>query len=253
MSRKRHGSSSKLTIELIQEKDIDGAVACIQRAFAEDPYSNWVFDKSTFSKKRNHASLRTRCLWGMKHAQFYIARNAEESDKVVGIAMWQPPSIARPSPKLSWPQYVSSLLSPSGWGDWVADQVAAWSLWFAQLRTNLRHGRGGLIVRRYWIWKDAQTKAQSRIWDDPNGYYFCNIVTVLPEAQGQGVGRALMDVVLKQADSEGRRCYLESSRREPNVDIYKSMRFDVVKTMLCRDGEDDDGVELFCMMRDPAR
>lgn len=26
--------------------DIDGAIITIQQAFADDPYSNWVFDKS---------------------------------------------------------------------------------------------------------------------------------------------------------------------------------------------------------------
>ena len=36
--------------------------------------------------------------------------------------------------------------------------------------------------QRYYIWKDAQAKAHSELWDDPQGYYFCNIVTVLPYA-----------------------------------------------------------------------
>ena len=254
MSNKRRGSSPKLSIGLIEEKDINGAVTCIQRAFADDPYSNWVFDKRSFSKQRNHASLRMRCVWGMKHAQFYVAKDTEsdDGDNVLGVAMWQSPSLARPAPTPTWVEYIIGFSSPSAWSEWVSSQVSAWSLWFAQLRTNIRHGRGGLIVRRYWIWKDAQAKAQSSLWDDPNGYYFCNIVVVLPEAQGLGVGRALMDVVLKKADSEGRKCYLESSRREPNVPIYERMGFEIVRTMMCRDGDKDDGVELFCMMRKPA-
>ena len=114
---------------------------------------------------------------------------------------------------------------------------------------NTVYGRGGLNVRRYYIWKAAQNEAQSVLWDDPRGYYFCNIVTVLPEAQGKGVGRALMDEVLREADAKGMRCYLESSRRVPNVAIYERFGFELVKSMWC----DDDGqkVELFCMMREP--
>lgn len=34
-------------IARMTEADIDGAIDCIQIAFAEDPYNNWVFDTST--------------------------------------------------------------------------------------------------------------------------------------------------------------------------------------------------------------
>ena len=72
------------------------------------------------------------------------------------------------------------------------------------------------------------------------------------------------------ADEEGRRCYLESSRDEPNVKIYERMGFQMVKEMECDDdGEvckvgvvDDEGslnivgrrligLQLFCMIREP--
>lgn len=104
-------------------------------------------------------------------------------------------------------------------------------------------------MKRYWLWKAAQASAQAELWDDANGYYFCNIVTVLPEAQGKGVGRALMEVVLRKADKEGRKCYLESSRDVPNVAIYEKFGFKLIKDMVCDD--DGDGIKLFCMMREP--
>jgi len=116
---------------------------------------------------------------------------------------------------------------------------------------NLYYGRGGLNVKRYYLWKEAQASAQAELWNDEHGYYFCNIVTVLPSAQGKGVGRALMEVVLKKADQEGRRCYLESSRDVPNVAIYEKFGFKLVKDMLCDD--DGDGIKLFCMMREPMQ
>jgi GNAT superfamily N-acetyltransferase len=116
---------------------------------------------------------------------------------------------------------------------------------------NAWFGRGGLNVRRYWIWKERQGEAQGEILaDDVEGVYFCNIVAVLPEAQRRGVGRALMRVVLEKADKEGRRCYLESSRREPNVSIYEKFGFRLVREMLCED--EGEGVMLYCMTRDPV-
>lgn len=116
---------------------------------------------------------------------------------------------------------------------------------------NAWYGRGGLSTARYWVWKARQAEAQKELWIDARGYYFCNIVTVLPEAQGQGVGRALMEEVLQMADREGVSCYLESSRREPNVAIYERFGFKLVREMECRDGEEGDAITLYCMLREP--
>lgn len=117
---------------------------------------------------------------------------------------------------------------------------------------NLWYGRGGLSTNRYWIWKARQAEAQEKLWTSEKGYYFCNIVTVLPEAQGKGVGRALMEEVLRMADEEGVWCYLESSRREPNVAIYEKFGFKLAKEMDCQDGEGENSkVTLYCMLREP--
>ncbi|TKA76990.1 hypothetical protein B0A49_01976 [Cryomyces minteri] len=212
----------------MREEDIDGAIDTIQQAFAEDPYNNW------FSTIRNRVSLGIRCRWGLQHALFYVAKDAASStpDKVIGTAMWLPPS--PPSAPRSWPLY-----------------LASWSLWLQQVRMNLYYGRGGLNTKRYWIWKAAQHEAQSGLWTDERGYYFCNIVTVLPECQGRGIGRALFEVVMRRADEEGVNCYLESSRAEPNMRIYERMGFKLAREMLCDD--DGDAIKLFCMMREPKR
>jgi GNAT superfamily N-acetyltransferase len=148
--------------------------------------------------------------------------------------MWLPPRpTAEPE---SWSLYLSY-----------------WYLWANQIRMNLLYGRGGLSTNRYWIWKARQAEAQQELWTDPNGYYFCNIVTVLPECQGQGVGRKLIEEVLSMADREGRNCYLESSRREPNVAIYEKFGFRLVREMECRDGDGEkDAITLYCMLRDPS-
>jgi GNAT superfamily N-acetyltransferase len=147
--------------------------------------------------------------------------------------MWMPPH--PPSQPESWSLYLSY-----------------WYLWFNQIRMNVWYGRGGLDTKRYWIWKARQAEAQSVLWTSEKGYYFCNIVTVLPEAQGKGVGRALMEEVLAVADEEGVECYLESSRKVPNVAIYEKFGFELVKDMECRDGEGEkDAIMLYCMTRKP--
>lgn len=216
------------------EADIDGAIDTIQKAFAADPYNNWVYpDRSKVSLTRNRVSLTLRCRWGIAHGLFYVARDTADPSRILGCAMWLPPQPAdQPD---SWSLYLSY-----------------WWLWANQVRMNLWYGRGGLSTKRYWIWKSRQAEAQAELWKDPRGYYFCNIVTVLPEAQGKGVGRALMEEVLKTADKEGMPCYLESSRDEPNVAIYEKFGFKLLREMECRDGEGEkDAVMLYCMMRAP--
>ncbi|KAK5133303.1 hypothetical protein LTR08_007828 [Meristemomyces frigidus] len=217
----------------LTEEDIPGAISCIQRAFADDPYNHWVFDRSTFDSNRNAVSLGIRCRWGMKHALFHVAKDSDDAEsKVLGVACWLPPR----SPS-----------APQTWTEWGGE----WWLWYEQVKMNLRYGRGGLNVERYYIWKSSQAAAQKEIWTDETGYYFCNIVTVLPEAQGKGIGKLLFKHVTDSADREGRTCYLESSRAVPNKAIYEKMGFRPAKEMVCDD--QGEGITLFCMTREPVK
>lgn len=229
-----------VVISPITAADIPDAVKCIQDAFDDDPYNNWVFNKTSpvaaggFDKSRNTASLKAKCDWGMRssYALFYVAK--DEAGKVIGVSMWTTPDMTS---------------KPTSWSDWFND----YRLWFEQgLNVLWYRGWGGLRRDRYWIWKREQAKCQKELWTDPNGYYFVNIVTVSPAAQGKGVGRKLFEVVMDKADEEGRSCYLESSRWEPNVKIYEKMGFKVEKKMRCiaKDGS-NEGVDLFCMKRKP--
>ncbi|KAL5347855.1 hypothetical protein ACLOAV_007265 [Pseudogymnoascus australis] len=223
-----------IVVSPMREEDIDGGIRTIQEAFANDPYNLWIYnDRSKIDLNRNRISLRIRCLWGLRNALFHVAKE-EGSDKVLGIAMWIPP---RATDK------------PLTWGEWFWNGFEDWRLWGNQVVMNLQHGRGGLNVKRYYIWKARQAEAHKEVWTDPKGYYFLNIICVLPEAQGKGVGKALFNEVTKKADAEGIKCYLESSRDEPNTKIYEAMGFKLVRGMDC----DDDGevCKLYCMVREP--
>ncbi|MCJ1248995.1 hypothetical protein MMC30_006216 [Trapelia coarctata] len=217
-----------VTITPLTEADIPGAIECIQQAFADDPYNHWVFDRTSFSAARNSISLGIRCKWGIRNALFYVAKgvsttaNSEDSvtgvsnGTVLGVACWMPPRRAG---------------QPESWDEWFQ----GWVLWGRQVVMNLWWGRGGLNVKRYYNWKSSQAAAQAELWDDPKGYYFCNIVTVLPSEQGKGIGKLLFKTVTDKADREGRKCYLESSRDEPNTAIDERFGFRKVKEMDCDD------------------
>ncbi|QSS59080.1 acetyltransferase [Histoplasma capsulatum] len=106
----------------------------------------------------------------------------------------------------------------------------------------------------YFLWvfdaqKDAQNAVQSEIWNDSRGYYFCNVIAVADDARGKGIGKKLVEIVTDQADQEGMKCYLESSKKVPNLEIYGRMGFKFAKEMECHDGEDVCKVSGFLGLR----
>ncbi|KAL4934691.1 acyl-CoA N-acyltransferase [Aspergillus undulatus] len=241
----------RITVRPLTKPDIPAAINIIQAAFADDPYFLWVFDKSKFNKARNYGSLEARCLWGIDNAIFHVAVDSDtdnttptgsnENGKIVGVSCWLPPHPAS---------------TPESWSSWFS----TWTLWLRQGLNNVYHlGRGGLNVTRYYIWKARQAEAQRSIWTDKRGYYFCNIVAVDPSAQGKGVGRRLFQEVTDRADEEGVKCYLESSRDQPNVGIYERFGFDMKRVMECRDDSAAEGDKegsvcmLYCMVRKPKK
>ncbi|KAK6348571.1 hypothetical protein TWF718_006359 [Orbilia javanica] len=228
MADSKPKSNSKLEISRLELADIDAAIETIQLAFAGDPFADWIYDRSKFSSKRNHASLTIRMKWGMRNGHIYVAHTPER--RCAGVAMWVGPKPLEEKPT---------------WDDWCQD----WMLWFRQLGMNTRFGRGGLKVKRYYLWKESQSKLQSSVWTNPEGYWFCNILAIHPDCQGKGIGKKLMNEVFDIADSEGVPCYLESSKFEPNVKIYERMKFRFVKEVKCDDG--DGTCTLFSMIRDP--
>lgn len=69
--------------------------------------------------------------------------NAEEKDKVLGVAMWMPPK-------------------PTGtkesWDEWLE----GWKLWAKQVGMNLWYGRGGLNVKVCLILPDRKVTSAFR-------------------------------------------------------------------------------------------
>jgi N-acetylglutamate synthase-like GNAT family acetyltransferase len=53
------------------------------------------------------------------------------------------------------------------------------------------------------------------------------LLAVSPNSQGKGIGGILLEPILKQADSQGLPCYLETST-EKTVRFYQKHGFDII-------------------------
>ncbi|KAL4781372.1 acyl-CoA N-acyltransferase [Aspergillus varians] len=226
----------------LTKPDIPEAVECIQTVFADDPFFRYMFDQSNYNIARNAASLSAHFLHGLSiNAPIYIAKctslnkNDDNDTRIVGISWWHPPT----------PTTTTSSAP-------LTVRAQDWLLSLRQFLANVRYaGRGGLILPRYRQWKDLQDRTHGKIWTDPRGYYFCNVIAVRAEMRGRGVGRMLVEVVTERADEEKMPCYLESSKGMPNLAIYQKLGFSTAGEIECVDGKDI--CTLYCMIRQPAK
>jgi ribosomal protein S18 acetylase RimI-like enzyme len=109
-----------------------------------------------------------------------------------GAAAW-----LGPNQKLVWPVSPGNL--------WRMLQVCG-------LRGFYRFARGGLTTAKFHP-------------GEPHYYLF--LLGAIPEAQGKGVGSALISKVLRRCDDENVPAYLENSKRE-NLAFYQGHGFQVI-------------------------
>jgi GNAT superfamily N-acetyltransferase len=77
-------------------------------------------------------------------------------------------------------------------------------------------------------------------------HWYLNVISALPERQGEGLGARLLQSVLTVCDAEGIPAYLESSNPR-NMSLYRRHGFVQTGELLL-----PDGLSLYPMWRDPA-
>lgn len=133
---------------------------------------------------------------------------------------------------------------------WVAEgglAVAAWSTperdpspAFAELGAVL----GELAGDRQAAFEAAERAVEPHRPQEP--VWFLSTVGVAPEAQGRGLGRAVLLPGIEEAERGGHPAFLETST-EANVRFYERLGFEVTAEVRDADG----GPRTWCMRRDP--
>ncbi len=78
-------------------------------------------------------------------------------------------------------------------------------------------------------------------------HYYLDLLGVVPEQQGRGIGSALLDLVLDRADREGASAYLEATS-PANLALFERHGFEVSLELRC-----SDSPPLWAMWRRPRR
>jgi ribosomal protein S18 acetylase RimI-like enzyme len=199
-------SAASPSVRRARAEDTPALAAMLMRAFLDDPVANWAFGPH---------SVRPRALERFQAVRLRQLMDGQEiwtTDELTSAALWAPPG--------RWHMTLreTAMLVPC----------------FLHPRLALR----GPLVGLGW---EKLERAHPR---KPPHFYLAVLGTE-PDAQGQGLGSAVLRPVLEQCDNDQVAAYLESSK-ERNVDFYARHGFRVIDEIrLLR------GPKMWAMWRDP--
>ncbi len=188
-------------------RDVEPLAGMLTRAFDDDPVARFMFR----GERRRRRGLPRFFTIQLRH--MYLGDDEVwTTDDVAGAALWGPPGKAKPGLRDLWH------LSPL-----VPDLLGL--------------GRALPDAGRLLAEVDRRRPEQPH-------WYLATLGTE-PARQGQGVGSAILQPVLRRCDEEGVPAYLESSK-ERNLAFYGRHRFEVTGEY-----QVPDGPKIWFMWRDP--
>lgn len=194
------------------EADLLAVAEGLGRAFQEDPLQTYVFPDPTERAARSPGHFTPILRYGLQFGE--VLTTTRPSD---GAAVW---------------------LGPDAW-EVTPERAAAAGL------DDLPTIMGVAAAERFFSVLAAVDPYHHR--DVPAAHWYVMVVGVSPEAQGQGLGRALLQPIIDRADTAGQPCYLETAQPK-NVAFYEHLGFrQVVDTV-----EPSSGLRLWTFRRDPT-
>ena len=190
------GERGAISIRRAEAGDAAVIGAVIGAAFADDPINCWVFGKGAMAPT---FTALARHLY-LRRGYVHLAQNA--AGEAVGAALW----------------LTDARLKEANL--WRTLRVASVIARTAGLGAMQR----GLAIDK------AFTAAHPA---EQHGFLFA--IGVVPQAQGKGVGGALLRAGLEPVDALGLPCYLESTKAQ-NVPVYRHFGFDELPAVTLPEG-----------------
>ncbi len=190
---------------------LDRAVNTLTRAFDADPMFRWIFPDPQERARSLRLLNRVPLRFGLRYGRVTHCHDG------MAVAIWVPPGRS------------VSLVG-----------MARSGMLSVPLRIGLRP------FGRFAGANEVMGKLHAKHVPDPHWYLL--IVGVDPELQGRGVGSALVQEGLSEADASNSSCYLETSE-ERNIPFYERYGF----TVLAQASLGAGGPPGWAMRRDPAQ
>ncbi len=201
------------TVVRLREGDLDAAACALSEAFQDDPLQTYVFPDPLERAERSPAHFAPLLRYGLQFGQVLTTAGRPK-----GAAVW---------------------LGPTAW-DITPDRATAAGL------DGLPTVMGAAAAERFFSALAAIEPYHRR--DVPAAHWYLLVVGVSPDAQGRGLGRALLQPVIDRADAAGQPCYLETAQAK-NVPFYKHLGF----RQMIEVREPTSGLLLWTFRRDPPK
>ncbi|KAL8947547.1 MAG: hypothetical protein Q9222_006182 [Ikaeria aurantiellina] len=225
-SARSNGPFPQNEVRIVSKKQAKAAADCLAHAFAEDDVAMY------FVKVEDTERWSDRQRWDL-HVK--IMRSIVLAHCIKGLTLTVGPDY---------------------------DCVALWMPPGKNMDDRLTMFRSGMWLLNYKLSNEGKSRFNAEFLPllhrtkeevlgalDNNSWYLVYLGTK-PAARGKGYARMVIEYVTKQADAEGRVCYLESSSSK-NPPFYRKMGFETIKTIQLTRGPAP--VELDIMVRYPTK
>lgn len=199
-------------IRQLHVEQIDTAAASLAAAFMKDPLQTYTFPDETERREKSPAHFKAILQFGLQFGEVHSSLNTE------GCIVWLRPKETTITPE-------------------KAEQ-------------------GGLTKLPLLLGEDAAYRFLSALefidplhsQDVPEPHWYVMVIGVHPDHCGRGIGQALLERVMKRAESNGEPVYLETAQPS-NVSFYTKMGFRVLRELT----EPTSGLKMWTFKKDNSR
>jgi ribosomal protein S18 acetylase RimI-like enzyme len=200
----------------LKRREMDELVALYRRAFWDDPVIDFILPDEQHRARTMDAYMRMQIRYGFRYGR--VLTIAEEGRLRVG-SVWLPPGQA----------------PPHLWG-----MVRSGFIQLLLTEPNVP------TLRKFFALSAAIEKLHKK--DIPKQHWYLMVLAVDPPNQGQGLGGAVLEQELREADMRGLPCYVETAK-PINVTFYEKQGFVVNKEIAVPMG----GPPFWTLIREPVR
>ena len=165
---------------------------CISRGFHDDPLFSYIIPDENDRRKYNPYLFMGYIWYCLKFGEVYST-----SSNLEGFACWLPSEFSHLNPERVKQCGADPFFLRIGWD----------------------------YLERLTI-TDQVIENHKQLITEPHMYLM--VLCVDPKFQGKGLGKKLLNSMLKRLDNKNMKCFLDTNKRS-NVDLYKRFGFDVIK------------------------